>query len=62
MTVKGNEGAEEEQEGQSQGHQLLNLTLAQGGALPDNLAYLDGCLTVTAFKTDKYLKEIRTVR
>jgi hypothetical protein len=62
MTVKGNEGAEEEQEGQSQGHQLLNVTLAQGGALPDNRAYLDGCSTVTAFKTDKYFKEIRTVR
>ena len=62
MTVEGNEEAEEEQEGQSQGHQLLNVTLAQGGALPDNRAYLDGCSTVTAFKTDKYLKEIRTVR
>ena len=61
MAVKGNEEAEEEHEGQSQGHQLLNVTLAQGGALPDNRAYLDGCLTVTAFKTDKYLKEIRTV-
>jgi hypothetical protein len=31
LTVKGNEGVEEEQEGQSQGHQLLNVTLAQGG-------------------------------
>ena len=57
LTVKGNEGVEEEQEGQSQGHQLLNVTLAQGRALPDNRAYLDGCSTVTAFKTDKYLKE-----
>ena len=56
MTVKENEEAEEEQEGQSQGHQLLNVTLAQGGALPDNRAYLDGYSTVTAFKTDKYLK------
>ncbi len=62
MTIEGNEEAEEEHEGQSQGHQLLNVTLAQGGALPDNRAYLDGCSTVTAFKTDKYLKEIRTVR
>ena len=62
MNIEGNEEAEEEHEGQSQGHQLLNVTLAQGGALPDNRAYLDGCSTVTAFKTDKYLKEIRTVR
>ncbi len=35
--------------------------LAQGGALPDNRAYLDGCSTVTAFKTTKYLKEIKKV-
>ena len=62
MTVEGNEEAEEEQEGQSQGHQLPNVTLAQGGALPDNRAYLDGCSTVTAFKTDKYLQGIKTVR
>ncbi len=30
MTIEGNEEAEEEHEGQSQGHQLLNVTLAQG--------------------------------
>ncbi len=35
--------------------------MGQGGALPDNRAYLDGCSTVTAFKTDKYLREIKTV-
>ena len=52
MTVEGNEEAEEEQEGQSQGHQLLNMTLAQGGVLPDNRAYLDKCSTVTALLID----------
>ncbi len=49
----------EEQE--QEGHQLLNVTLAQGGALPNNRAYLDGCSMVTAFKTNKYLQEIKTV-
>jgi len=52
------EGPEEQQEG----HQLLNMSMVQGEALPDNRAYLDGCSTVTAFKTDKYLKGIKTVR
>ncbi len=27
---------------EEEGHQLLNVTLAQGGALPENWAYLDG--------------------
>jgi hypothetical protein len=40
-------------------HQLLNVSLMQGDALPDNWAYLDGCSTMTAFKTDKYLKDIK---
>ncbi len=51
------EGPEEPQEG----HQLLNVSLVQGDALPDNQACLDGCSTVTDFKTDKYLKGIRTL-
>ncbi len=47
---------------QEEGHQLLNMMLAQGGALlMDDWAYLDGCLTVTAFKNDKYLKGIKNV-
>jgi hypothetical protein len=33
-----------------------------GGALPDDRAYLDGCSTVTAFKSDKHLKNIKVVR
>jgi hypothetical protein len=36
--------------------------MVQGEALPDNRAYLDGCSAVTAFKTDKYLKGIKTAR
>ncbi len=46
---------------QEEGHQFLNVTFAQGAALPENRAYLDGCSTVTAFKTDKYLKGIKTL-
>ncbi len=47
---------------EEEGHQLLNVTLAQGGVLPDNQAYLDGCSMVTAFKNYKYLKGVRKVR
>ncbi len=59
MNMKGNEDGEEGQ--QQEGRQLLNVTMAQGGALPDNRAYLDGCSRVTAFKTSKYLKRIKKV-
>jgi hypothetical protein len=36
--------------------------LAQGGVLPDNRAYLDGCSMVTAFKNNKYLKGVKELR
>jgi hypothetical protein len=58
--------AQEEQGGKEQeaqeGHQLLHATLAQGEELPDDRAYLDGCSTVTAFKSDKHLKNFKTVK
>ena len=57
MVVKMVKKAEE----QHKGHQLLNVSFMQGESLPNNRAYLDGCSTVTAFKMDKYLKEVRTV-
>jgi hypothetical protein len=41
---------------------MLHVTLAQGGALPNDREYLDGCSTVTAFKSDKHLKNIKVVR
>jgi hypothetical protein len=37
------------------------VSLLQGEALPNNRAYLDGCLMVTAFKTTKYLQNIKMV-
>ncbi len=46
------------QETAEDAHQLLNMTFAQGGELPDSRVYLDGCSTVTVFKSDKYLKGI----
>jgi hypothetical protein len=58
MNLERNEEVEEQEQ---EGHQLLNVVLVQGGALPDNRAYLNGCLTVTAFKMNKYLQEIKTM-
>jgi hypothetical protein len=55
------EAQDDEKEQAEEGHQLLHVSLAQGGTLPDNRAYLDGCSTVTAFKSGKYLKNIRSV-
>ncbi len=52
---------EEPKEQQGGHHQLLNVSLMQGGALPDNWAYLNGCSTVTAFKSNRYLEGIRTL-
>jgi hypothetical protein len=58
--------AQEEEGGKEQeaqeGHQMLHVTLAQGGALPDDRAYLNGCSTDTAVKSDKHLKNIKTAR
>jgi hypothetical protein len=50
---------EEPEEQQGGHHQLLNVSLMQGDALLENWAYLDGCLMVTAFKSDRYLEGIR---
>ena len=48
------------QEAAKDAHQLLNVTFAQGGELPDSRVYLEGCSTVHAFKSDKYLEGIKT--
>ncbi len=37
----------------------MHVTLAQGAVLPINRAYLDGCSTIMAFKSKKYLKGIK---
>ncbi len=56
MTLEGLEGDNKHQE---DAHQLMHMTLAQGALLPNYRAYLDGCSTVTAFKSKKYLKKVR---
>jgi hypothetical protein len=38
------------------------MAFMQGKVLPHNRAYLDGCLTVTAFKLKKYLEGNRTLK
>ncbi len=55
--------AQEEGKGQpaEDGHELLHVSLTQGGDLPDDRAYLDGCLTVMAFKNERFLKEIQKI-
>jgi hypothetical protein len=58
LQVQDNMGGGQEEEG----HQLLNVASAQGGAPPNNWAYLDRCSTVTAFKNNKYLKGVKKVR
>ena len=42
-------------------HQLLNVTLLQGGSLPDHREYLNGCSTVMAFKSNKYLSKLEVM-
>jgi hypothetical protein len=51
---------ESAQEPAKETQQLFNVTLVQGGELPNNRVYLDGCSTVTAFKNNKFLKSIKT--
>jgi hypothetical protein len=42
------------QEPAEEAQQLFNVTLAQGGKLPEERGYLDGCSTVTTFKNNKF--------
>ena len=58
MNLEAQEGTE--QEPADDAHQLLNVVMAQGGELPNNRVYLDGCSTVTAFKNKQLLKNIKT--
>ncbi len=54
------EEEEDTQEGQV-AHQFFHYSMLQADKLPDHQAYLDGCSTVTAFKTRKYLKNLHRV-
>ena len=52
---KGNEYAKEKG-----GFMVIQVSMLQGKELPINRAYLDNCSTVTAFKTTKYIRNIKT--
>ena len=38
----------------------IHVAMLQGEELPSNMAYLDNCSTVTAFKTAKYIRNNKT--
>jgi hypothetical protein len=52
---------EEDKQDAKVGHQFFQWSMAQADKLPDSRTYLDGCLTVTAFKSRKYLENLRSV-
>ena len=58
MVMERNE--DQEQEGKT-GHQFFHPSLLQADTLLDHRVYLDGCSTVTAFKSKQYLSNLRTV-
>ena len=37
----------------------IQVSILQGKELPSNRAYLDNCSTITAFKTAKYIRNIK---
>jgi len=61
MIQESQEDATKEQAGE-EGHQMMHVTFSQGGELPDDRAYLDGCSTVTTFKNKKFLENLRQVK
>ena len=61
MNQESQEDATEEQAGE-EGCQMMHVTFSQGGELPDDRAYLDGCSTVTAFKNKKFLENLHQVK
>jgi hypothetical protein len=58
MTLEGQERVEQEEE---MAHQFFQVSMMQADKLPDDQAYLDGCSMLTAFKTKKYLNNLRRV-
>jgi hypothetical protein len=52
---------DEDQEGQT-AHQFFHVSMLQADKLPDDHAYLNGCSTVMAFKTKKYLDNLQRVK
>jgi hypothetical protein len=61
MNQEAQEDTTKEQAGK-EGHQMIHVSFSQGGELPDDRAYLDGCSTMTAFQNKKFLENLRQVR
>jgi hypothetical protein len=61
MNQEAQEDTTEEQAGK-EGHQMMHVSFSQGGELPDDRAYLDGCSTVMAFKNKKFLENLHQVK
>ena len=55
------EGNEDQDEAES-GHQFFHISMLQADELPDNRAYLNGCSTMTAFKSKEYLENISSAK
>ena len=56
------EAADEENEDKKEKGSFIEIQAAilQGKKLPSNSTYLDNCSTVTALKTAKYIRDIKT--
>ena len=56
------EAVEEEYEDKKEKGSFMGIqvTMLQGKELPSNRAYLDNCSIITAFKTVKYIRNIKT--
>ena len=61
MNLNSQEDEQAQEQAGEEGHQMLHVSMTQGGDLPNNQAYLDRCSTVTAFNNDKFLSKLRTV-
>ncbi len=61
MNLDSQEDEQAQQQAGEEGHQMLHVSMAQGGDLPKDQVYLDRCSTVTAFKNNKFQSGLRAV-
>ncbi len=55
------DGKEEDNQEGLMAHQFFHFNMLQADELPDHQAYLNGCSTVMAFKTRKYLENLQCI-
>ncbi len=58
MTLEGQERVKQEEE---TAHQFIYVSMMQADKFSDDRVYLNSCSTVMAFKTKKYLNNLRRV-